>query len=81
MHRFITRTNVKTWEFTYALLTAKEYAYVKALLQGKPNFQFTFRNEDGEKETVAAYSKETSVSYWSRRRELYKNLQFAIIQC
>lgn len=81
MHRILCRSDVKTWDFSYAILTAEEYAYMVGLLHGKAIFRFTFVNDEGEKETVNAYCKETSVSYWSRRRGLYKNLQFTVIQC
>lgn len=81
MHRILRRSNVKTWAFSYAILTAEEYAYMVGLLRGKAHFRFTFVNDEGEKETVTAYCKETSASYWSRRRGLYKNLQFTVIQC
>lgn len=81
MHRSLSRTDVKTWDFSYAILTAEEYAYMVELLRGKAQFRFTFVNDAGEKETVNAYCKETSASYWSRRRGTYKNLQFSVIQC
>ena len=81
MHRMLVRSDVKSWDFSYAILTAEEYAYTVGLLRGKATFSFAFKNDEGQPETVTAYCKETSVSYWSNRRGLYKNLQFTIIQC
>lgn len=80
-HRKLRRSDVKTWEFSYAVLTAEEYVYIRGLMKGKATFSFTFTNEEGTTEEVRAYCKETSASYWSNRRGLYKNLQFSIIQC
>lgn len=81
LHRQMIRTDMRTWGFSYALLTAEEYTYVRSLLRGKGSFAFTFRNEDGEEETVTAYCKQTSAAYWSHRRGLYKEMQFEIIEC
>ena len=80
-HNIVVRSEVKTWHFSYAWLTAEEYAYVRSLLRGKNSFSFTFKNEDGQTKTVKAYCQKKSVSYWSARRGLYKDLQFDIIEC
>lgn len=80
-HRLILRSDVKSWDFSYALLTAEEYVYMMNLLRGKASFSFTFKNESGENETVIAYCKQLSAAWWSKRRGLYKNLTFTIIQC
>lgn len=81
MHRILVRSDVKTWDFSYAMLTSEEYVYMTNLLRGKATFSFTFKNENGEKETVKAYCKQRSAAYWSQRRGLYKNLKFSIVQC
>lgn len=80
-HRILVRSDVKTWDFSYAVLTAEEYVYMMDLLKGKATFTFTFKNERGYSETVKAYCKQRSAAYWSHRRGLYKNLKFTIYQC
>lgn len=80
-HRILLRSDIKTWEFTYGTLTAEEYAYTRSIIKGKRDFQFTFHDETGQKQSVTAYCKQTSVSWWNEHRGLYKNLQFSIIEC
>lgn len=80
-HRILIRSDVKTWDFSYAMLTSEEYVYITNLLRGKATFSFTFKKENGEEETVKAYCKQRSTAFWSRRRGLYKNMKFSIIQC
>ena len=81
MHYCAIRSEIKTWHFSYAWLTAEEYAYMRILLRGKGAFSFTFKDENGKSQTVKAYCQKKSVSYWSARRGLYKDLQFDIIEC
>lgn len=81
IHRCVLRSEVKKWKFSYAVLTAEEYAYVKKLLQGKPTFQFSYKDEDEKMQTVKAYCKQTSASWWNSRRRLFKNLQFEVLEC
>lgn len=81
MHRIVIRHNLHTWHFTYAVLTDDEYRYLISLYQNKSSFSFTFRDKDGQAETVQAYCSETSISYYNRRLGLYKNLKFEIIEC
>ena len=80
VHNFMIRNDVRTWSFSYSWLTAEEYAYIRSLLRGKHNFSFTFKDESGEAHTVAAYCQKKTVSWWSARRGLYKDLQFDIIE-
>lgn len=80
-HIIVLRSELKTWGFTYAWLTAEEYTYMRSLLRGKSNFLFTFTDENGEKQTVKASCKQKSVAYWSARRGTYKDLQFEIKEC
>ena len=79
-HHFVIREEVKTWNFVYSWLTAEEYTYIRSLLRGKHNFQFTFKDEEGKQKTVMAHCQQKSVSYWSARRGLYKDLQFEITE-
>ena len=80
-HRSVLRCDVKTWQFSYSVLTAEEYAYTKKLLRGKNTFQFSYKDEDGQPQTVTAFCRQTSASWWSIRHGVYKNLQFDIIEC
>lgn len=79
-HHIVLREDVKTWRFVYSWLTAEEYTYIRSLLRGKHNFPFTFKDEDGKSQTVTAHCMQKSVSYWSARRGLYKDLQFEITE-
>ena len=79
-HNIVLREDVKTWRFAYSWLTAEEYTFIRSLLRGKHNFPFTFKDETGKSQTVMAYCRQKSVSYWSARRGLYKDLQFEITE-
>lgn len=81
MHRIVIRKGIKTWRFIYSVLTAEEYVYVKSLLQNKADFVFTFKDDEGTIQQTRAYSTQTSVSYWSARRGLYKDFEFEINEC
>ena len=76
LHRRVLRRGVRTWGFTYATLTAEEYAYLTALFAGKDTFQFAC--EDG---AVTAYCAKRQVRLYSRSRGIYQALQFNIIEC
>lgn len=80
LHEIFVRRGIKTWKFTYSILTKEEYVYIRSLFRGKERFGFTFVNVEGEKETVLAGFSQTSVSYWSARRGVYKDLQFEIYE-
>lgn len=81
MHQTVVRSEMRTWHFQYAWLTEQEYKYIRSLLKGKSAFKFTFKDDGGIMQTVKAYSNSKSVSYWSARRGLYKNLNFDIVEC
>lgn len=76
MHRIVLREKVRTWSFSYAVLTEEEYAYTMGLFQGKGAFTFS----DGEV-TVAAYCAKASITLADRKQKLYRNLKFNIIEC
>ena len=80
-HNIVLRSEVHTWTFRYAWLTAEEYAYVRQLLRGNHEFDFTFPNEKGETKTVKAYCIEKRAAYWSSKSALYKDMQFEIVEC
>ena len=76
MHRTVLRHGVRTWVFTYAVLTGQELMYLRSLFQGKDSFDFTY--EDG---TCQAYCSKREVRLWDRTRGVYKALRFTIIEC
>ena len=80
-HNIVLRSEVKTWKFVYSWLTADEYTYIRALMRGKHNFSFSFKDETGQMQTFKAYCSQKSVAYWSARRGIYKDMQFDIIEC
>ena len=81
MHRIVVRHRVGTWGFNYSSLTVAEYRYVRSLLDGKTDFDFTYRDIDGELKTCRAYCSNDSITYHNAKLGLYKNLKFNIIEC
>lgn len=76
MHRIVLREKVRTWGFSYAILTREEYEYMMALFRGKGAFVFT-----AEGESLAAYCAKASITLYDRKQKLYRNLKFNIIEC
>jgi len=76
LHRAVLRQGVRTWAFTYSLLTGEELAYVQSLFAGKASF--TFACETG---TVTAYCAKQEATLYSRSRGIYKGLKFTVIEC
>lgn len=81
MHRIVVRECVKTWTFSYALLSYEDYLYIKELFAGKPEFAFSYRDLDGSQKTCRAYCSKRSVTQFNKATGLYKNLKFNIIEC
>ena len=81
MHRIIVRSGIKTFSFVYAVLDADDYAYIKSLLNGKADFEFTYRNPDRTKVVTRAYSSKRSITLRDYATGEYKNLKFNIIEC
>ncbi len=81
MHRTVLRERVRTWSFSYAVLTAEEYRYLDALFRGKPTFTFAFRGLDGHPTECQAYCSKGSITLYNQRTGLYKNMKFNIIEC
>ncbi len=80
LHRDVMRFDVRSWTFTYSVLTSEEYNYLQSLFRRKTFFDFKIRSGSGT-ETVKAYCGNSSLSYFSRRYQLHKNLQFTIKEC
>lgn len=76
MHRALLRSGVRTWSFTYSLLTGEELSYLRALFAGKATFRFGC--ETGQ---VEAYCAKREVTLYDRSRGLYKGLKFTVIEC
>ena len=76
MHRFVVRSRVRSWSFTYSLLTGEELAYLRSLFAGKATFRFAF---DGGETT--AYCSGEEVRLYDRNRGVYKGLKFDVIEC
>lgn len=81
MHREVLRERVRTWSFSYAILTHEDYRYLMDLFAGKPTFIFKLRGLDGRPEEVQAYCSKGSISLYNRLTGLYKNMKFNIIEC
>ena len=80
LHRVILRHDMRSWEFSYAVLTTEEYQYITDLLKGKSEFVFEIVNTDGEAERVKCYCEKKTASFYSKRHGLYKNLKFAVVE-
>lgn len=81
MHRIVVRRRVGSWSFCYSSLTKETYRYIRQLFEGKDTFTFTYRDPEGQLQSVTAYCSNESVTYHNARLGLYKNLKFSIIQC
>ena len=76
MHRRLLRSGVRTWSFTYSLLTEEELTYLRSLFAGKATFRFGC--EGGEAE---AYCAKRDVTLYDRSRGIYKALRFTVVEC
>lgn len=76
MHRAVLRHRVRTWGFTYSLLTAEELAYLESLFADKATFTFTCETGD-----VTCYCAKQEVRLCDRSRGIYKGMKFNIIEC
>lgn len=80
MHRIVVRSRVRTWKFSYEFLTRQEYRYMKNLLSGKTDFQFTFL-EDGKVHSTRAYCSNDSIVYENATTGMYRNYKISVIEC
>ena len=76
LHRAVLRQGVRTWGFTYGVLTQQERAYLLSLFDGKATFTFT--SDDG---SCTAYCARGEAQLWNRPLGLYKAMKFNIIEC
>lgn len=76
MHRAVLRHRVRTWGFTYTILSAEAVRTLEELLAGKAVFDF--ESEDG---VCKAYCAKQEVRLYDRTRGVYKGMKFNIIEC
>ena len=81
LHRFLLRSRVRSWAFSYTHLTKEEYRYMEDLLSGKSSFRFSFPQEDGTTGSCTAYCAGSSVAIRNIRTGLYGGYSFEIIEC
>lgn len=83
MHRFVVRQGVGKWSFSYACLTAQEYAYMESLFAGKSTFSFTYPDcaAGGQRKTITAYRSKHGILWQSAATGQFRNYQFSIISC
>ena len=82
MHRFVVRNKVGTWEFSYAHLTAAEYAYMLSILPAAGTFVFTYPAPvTGAAAQCQAYLSNYGIVWHNQKTGHYKNLKFSIIEC
>ncbi len=81
LHRFLLRSKVRAWKFSYTHLTKDEYRYMEDLLTGKASFQFAFPQENGTTGICTAYCTGSSVAIRNIRTGLYSGYSFEIIEC
>ena len=80
-HKSVVRQGVRSWIFSYKILTTAEYMYLRSLFKGKVTFQFEFQNDEWKQETVTAHYTWGNVVYKSQRSGLYRNLKITITEC
>lgn len=76
LHRAVLRRGVRTWGFTYGVLTAPEREYLRSLFDGKDTF--TFESEEGQ---CTAYCARGETRLWNARLGIYRATKFNIIEC
>ena len=81
MHRTVLRYRIPKWNFEYASLTKEELVYMRNLFKGLATFTFTYKDENGDTQTCAAYSSNDSVTYHDASTGLYRNYKINIIAC
>ncbi len=83
MHRFVVRFGVGKWQFSYAILTEAEFAYMEGLFAGKATFQFTCPSltNSAESVTFTAYRSKYGITWRSLKSGECRNYNFSIVQC
>ena len=86
MHRHCIRERVKTWSFTYKVLTYAEYEYMQALFRGKPTFYFRIMetkpvSPNYMNGTYTAYCSKVSAGVYDINFNVFRDYKFNIIEC
>lgn len=83
MHRTLLRSKIRSWHFTYSVLTQDEFAALQSILNGPKTFTFTFPDPADPKKTlsVQAYLNQYGISWYNAKIGLYRNLKFRIVEC
>lgn len=81
LHRFLLRSNVRSWSFKYTHLTKEEYNYMENLLSGKESFTFSFPTSAGATGTCTAYCPSAAVAIRNIRTGMYSSYSFDIVEC
>lgn len=76
MHRLVLREKVKTWEFSYAVLSSEDYEYIKSLIAGKSTFPVNFWGCE-----TTAYCSNTSAALRNAVTGDYRDFTLKIIEC
>lgn len=83
MHRYLVRSKVASWSFTYSHLTEEEKNYMESLFGEKADFVFTHpdRVDAGKAVTCQAYRSKYSICWKNAKTGLWSNYSFQIIEC
>lgn len=83
MHRFVVRTKVGKWAFSYETLTEEEKNYMESLFGSSGTFSFTHpsRLNSGTRETTTCYRSKVSLNWYNAKTGIWKNYKFNIIEC
>lgn len=81
MHRMVVRERVKTWSFSYAVLSHMDYWYLEKLFAGKPDFEWKYRGLNGQPVTTRCYCSKNSITLHDAKRGIFKGYKFNIIEC
>ena len=83
MHRLVARYKVGSWKFCYSTLTGETYRQILGLLPKSGSFTFSYpdpANPEQYLETTA-YLSRFGIVWHNGALDLYRNLQFSVIEC
>lgn len=83
MHRYLVRSKVAVWSFSYGHLTEAEKNYMEGLFGDAAVFTFTHpgRVDAAITESCQAYRSKYAISWKNAKTGLWSNYSFQIIQC
>ena len=80
-HRVVVRHALRSWGFSYGLLTGEEMAYLRSLFRGKTYVTLRVRGEDGMEEQVRCRPAAWEVTLENRAEDLYRDLKLELAEC